>query len=146
MRYLLLFCVLLIGCEQVNNNVVIDNESAKVIASKMTDFSSADLSLQYKQFSGLAEYVKNSNRVNNTLQVEKLVTDFGKVYNWETKKYSDYSSSVDEFLTSKNWKQVKKIVDDVKDPSIEKSRVDVVNELMTIANASRIALENKNVK
>lgn len=146
MRYLLLFCVLLVGCEQVKNDVVLDDNVAKSISEKMTDFSSADLDLQYKQFSGLAEYVKNSNRVNNTLHIEKLVTDFGKVYNWETKKYADYSKSVDEFLISKDWKKTKKIVNEVKDPSTEKLRSDVVNELMTIANASKIASENKNAK
>ncbi len=119
--------------------------TSNVIVDSMSSVSKADADVLYKVFSGMALYVEQTKKVDNTLRMFTLVDavekDFG--YKKGTPEYVKYTDAVEKMLTDKGYKKAKKIVDNVTDELKEVTRVDVVNDLKYLAEAARIVRESK---
>jgi hypothetical protein len=145
--------VLSSGCIKIKSTpvpvvAVQGTSEAQTIANAMKDVSQEDCILMYKQFSGLVAYLENTQKIDNTIKMERVLDTFKTDYSYTKKKYADYDAAVKAFLEPRGYKQAKKIVDTVEDGQESKqiSRSTVINDIKVLAEAAKIASGAKNAK
>lgn len=133
-----------IGCIPTNNNLPSAELStqAKVVSESMSDVSKDDCEIMFKQFTGLAEYLTHSGKnITTTPQVFELIKKFQTDYGWSREKYTKYTDAVEKYLTDKNYKLPKKLVDSVSDDKVEILRSQVILDIKELGTAAKLALE-----
>lgn len=135
--------ILIFGCGQVSVSTTVENVDPQVtvIATSMKDVSVADADKIYKIFSGLALYIEQTQKIDTTTKVNRLVLEMEKDFGYDKGTYKDFSDAVKKFLTDNEGatNNVKKLVDTVIDGTKERSRSEVVKELRVIAQSAFIA-------
>lgn len=121
---------------------VVNNE-VKDFKNAMSNLSKEEATILYKQYSGLAEFLENTDKLNNTLEVESVVDGFQTTYKYKItdKKYLDFAEA---WFANRGW-STKVIVDTVEDEKKEISRSQVITDLRILAEAAKLHLEEKDV-
>jgi hypothetical protein len=136
MRKLLLSLVLivgLVGCEKnlLKPTPTVYSEESKALAAKLVDTPKDKLELAYKQSSGLSEFMKNTNSINSTADLARVMTDFKGLY-----KNTPNIPAIDTYFKDRSYDDVTKF-DEV-------YREKVIKDFSIVADAIKITLESKN--
>lgn len=142
--------LLFVGCDKIklkDNAPIVEkieySQESKDIASTMDDISKEDKKLIFTQFSGLHEYLSKTNKITKTTELFKVVESFQKDYGYTREKYKDYTDAVEAFLFKKGYKTPKTIVIDVQSSDKEMARSKVLEDMKTLSDAAKIAMEKK---
>ena len=136
MKRLFLSLVLITGLAGCNLDLKIEptskpiNPESQKIADSMSTWSKEEKEIVYKQYTGLAELVKNTNSIKSTVEVEKLFRSFNEIYNYKPK-----SQVITDYLVSKKYE----------DPVLleGEKRAKFIEDILVIADGAKIALEKK---
>lgn len=172
-RYILtaiLFSFAIIGCEhhfeikftpKAQSNVIVVKDTindSDVIFNSMKDVDEATCILAYKQFNGLADYLQATKKIDSVLKLMKVIEDFQKDYGYTREKYVAYTDAVEAFLKKGGYGYPMKIVDspdsshviviDNKGTTVpgEIARDKVISDMRVLANAAKLAIEQKHAK
>lgn len=138
-----------IGCDKpvVDTWKPVNPIDSQVLADSMEDISEDELKDLYKRYVGIAEYSKNAKKsFQNTLDIEKAFEVFDTNYEWKAGKYSEFDKAKTNFLNSRGYntgEDGKDIVDQVVDEEKQISRSKVIEDMQTLADGARLALEQK---
>lgn len=146
-----LMCLTLVisGCKIPDNDdeeKVDKNKVAQDIARAMKSMSREDMEIAYKQFKGLADYMEHTEKVTTTEELNGVVTRFQEDYGYTREKYRTYSDKVERFLKDEGYGDATNIVTSKKRGSKDLLRSDVIDDMNTLAEAAKIALETKSKK
>ena len=146
--YIIFFLLIICGCDKVSITKPVElTKEVKEISSAMQHVDSDKCALMYKQFAGLSEYMKHSGKkVDTTPKVFKLIDGFQTDYSYTREGNKEYTDAVETFLKSRGYLKPKKVVDSVIDTEKEVARDTVVADMKMLAEAAKVALENKSVK
>lgn len=132
-----------ISPETVNRVVAqsVTTNEVKDVKDAMSNLSKEEATILYKQYSGLAEFLENTNKLNNTLEVESVADGFQTTYKFQItdKKWLDF---VEKWFDSRGW-GTKVIVDKVEDETKEISRFQIIADFRILAEGAKSHLETK---
>ena len=149
-------CCSLIGCtpnikwdtSTATNKIVVATEDYnKYVVASMADMSKEDVTLVYKQFSGLSNYMVNAGKkVDNTLKLFSLIDGFQEDYNYVRGKNIAFADALEKYLKEKGYEDAKNIVFkiDLKDETKEIAREKIISDMQNLANAAKVSLELRN--
>lgn len=141
-----------VGCVQAPQETwqPINPTDSRVLADALNDVPRDDLEILYKQYSGISSYVKNSRKsFDSTLMVEKTISRFQSDYSYTPGRYPKFSEAFEKYMESKGYATgdtSKLIVEQVSDPDKEIAKSKVIEDMQTVADGIRLAIENKNAK
>lgn len=170
----LLFSFAIIGCDanhHFNFEVKFTPNTAKqvvvikdagvddttLLCNSMKDVDEATCVLAYKQFNGLADYLQATKKVDNVLKIMRMVEDFQKDYGYTREKFVAYTNAVESFLKKSGYSYPMKIVDTPDVTHVitidggstvpgEIARDKVISDMRILANAAKLAIEQKHAK
>ena len=148
-KYTLPFLLLFSGCaditKQVNTVIVqsVNDKEAKDIANAMSELSDADVKILYKQYTGIAEFVDNTNYVKNTKTIDNIIGVFPGIYNFSTSN-EKWLNFIEKWLDSRNYSN-KTIVESVSDETKEISKKQVIADFRILAEGAKLRLEQTGV-
>lgn len=151
-----LLCCFLIGCTpnikwetsiDTNRVVATTEDYNKDVAASMNDMSKEDVTLVYKQFSGLSNYMSNAGKkVDSTLKLFSLIDGFQEDYNYVRGKNVAFADALEKYLKEKGYEDPKNIVlkANLKDETKEIAREKIISDMQNLANAAKVSLELRN--
>jgi len=149
-KYTLPFLLLFSGCADITNkanmviNQAVSNREAQDVANAMSELSDKDVTILYKQYSGISEFLENTNYINNTTSIDNTVNKFIEIYNLDIKN-NKWELFINNFLTSKHYDDAKKIVENVSDETKEISKRQIIADFRILAEGAKLRLEQKGV-
>lgn len=146
-----LVCLTLLvsGCKLSDNDEddkVDKDKVAQDIAKAMKSMSREDVEIAYKQFKGLADYMEHTSKITTTAELNGVVARFQEDYGYTREKYKTYSNKIENFFNDAGYKDATNIVPSKKKGSTDLLRADVIDNMNTLAEAAKIALETKTKK
>lgn len=141
-----------VGCVQAPEEtwVPVNPTDSRVLAESLQDVDVRDLEVLYKQYSGLSSYMRNANKsIDSTLSLEKTISRFQSDYSYTPGRYPRFSEAFEKYMSSRGYNTgdtSKSIVDRVSDPEKEIAKTKVIEDMQTVADGIRLAIENKNAK
>lgn len=157
MKYIvaLSFILAISGCDlNMQKNAesvsVSSSQEAVALSEPMKAMSKEDCLLQYKQYSGLTEYMANNGKsINNTIKLINIIYKFESDYGVDKNKYPEAKIAINDYMRSKQFNVPRTIVEtdaEVTDKNKFVTRKEIVDSLRTAADAMKIALDSKNGK
>lgn len=148
-KYTLPFFLLLSGCADIQttmNNIVVksvQNKEAEEIASAMSELSDTDVTVLYKQYIGVCEFMKNTNYIKSTQKLDEVFGTFPGIYNFSTdnKKWLDF---IEKWFDSRNYSTNKLVVESVSDEKKEISKKQVIADFQILAEGAKLRLDQIN--
>lgn len=147
--YILCFLLAFSGCDniQIGKAKVEDNKqevknpyveftpSLNVVVEQARPLVQSEKDYAFKQFSGLSEYIKNSNIPDST-KIDKLLDRMQGDYGWTREKHPEFTDAVSNYLKEKGYSKA------VKFDSSE-SRINTSLIFVNLAEAIKKSEESK---
>lgn len=149
LKYTLPFLLLFSGCSDIQstmNKIVVksvQNKEAEDIASAMSELSDSDVTILYKQYIGVAEFMKNTDYVKSTQKLDEVFGTFPGIYKFSTdnKKWLDF---IEKWFDSHNYSTNKLVVESVSDETKEISKKQVIADFQILAEGAKLRLDQIN--
>jgi hypothetical protein len=117
-EYVLLILLAFSGCDNIQiGKPKEDKVEVKSVEVKLTEsltkvvdaaktLSQSDKDFAFKQFSGMSEYINNSNLPDST-KIDQLLARMQGDYGWTREKNLDFTNAVSAYLKEQGYKAVK---------------------------------------
>lgn len=156
-----------LGCNPVLEPITVSSSDVKAIAASMEDVSKEDAEVIYKQFAGIAAYVKHCKKtVKTTAQLEQIISKFHNDYSYEPGQYEEFDAAFKKFMKARGYDKEKFIVERLTklnspeegkqsnpyeidgkivllEEEVEITRSQLIDDMQTIADGAKLALSKK---
>ena len=121
----------------------VTNSEIQSAVTAMSGLTKDEVTVVYKRYAGLAEFIENTNKFTNTREIDTTIKQYNTIYLKTGNEM--WLSYMDMWVKEKGMNKSKDIVSVVSDETKEISRSELVTNFRILAEAAKLKLDQMDV-